>query len=303
MIMDDVDSYLSIRRAAGFELGVPEYLLRSFARYADERGQTYILAKSVIDWASLAPFVAQRVNRLNAVIRFAHHMHVEDNRHEVPKRGVFGGRQRRKSPFIFSQTQINELLEAATQLGPKNSIRPHVYSTLFALLITTGLRISEALALTFDDITSKGLVVRNTKFKKSRLVPLHQSTQAKLEEYILLRRKVAVGNPYIFVSIYGTKLARGSVQWTFYQILKMIRLDSPPNGRRPRVNDLRHHFACNALLACPEGRDNVGRHMVALSTYMGHSQISDTYWYLESIPELMRDISTVCESFFEGEQS
>ncbi len=303
MIMDGVDAYLCVRRAAGFELGVPEYLLRSYARYADERSQIYISTQSVIDWSSLAPSVGQRANRFNTVIRFARHMHVEDNRHEVPKRGVFGGRKKRKPPFIFTQTQMSELLQAATHLHPTNSIRPHVYSNLFALLVSTGLRISEALALTFDDISTEGLVIRHTKFKKSRLVPLHQTAQVKLKEYLLCRHKVVVDTPHIFISIYGTALARSSVQWTFRQLLKTIKLDSPPHGRRPRIHDLRHNFACRALQSCPEGRNKVGRHMVALSTYMGHSKISDTYWYLESIPELMQDISTACESFYQGDPS
>lgn len=296
MIMDAVDSYLCIRRAAGFELGVPEYLLRSFARYADERGQSHIFAQSVIDWSSQAPSLNQRANRLDTVIRFARHMHVEDDRHEIPKKGIFG-RKTRKTPYIFTPIEVNNLLQAAIELRPVNSIRPHVYSTLIALLISTGMRISEALALTFSDITPEGIIIRDTKFKKSRLVPLHQTAQLKLQEYLDRRQKVVIDSPHIFISIYGTTLVRSSVQWTFRQLLKTIKLDSPPCGRRPRIHDLRHTFACRALQSCPEGRNNVGRHMVALSTYLGHSHISDTYWYLESTPELMQDISMACQSF------
>lgn len=303
MIMKAVESYLAVRRAAGFELEVPEYLLRSFAHYASERGQTHICSQAVIEWASQAPSLGQRNHRLNTVIRFARHIQVEDDRHEVPPRGVFGYKKKRRTPFIFTKTNLNNLLEAASKLGPPGSLRSYTYSTLFALLVTTGLRISEALALTFDDISPDGLVIRNTKFNKSRLVPLHETTHAGIEEYFHRRRRFASCDNHIFVNIRGSVLDRSAVQWTFRRILKTIGLDPAPDGRRPRIHDLRHHFACSALEACPEGRENIGRHMLALSTYLGHAHISDTYWYLEATPNLMQDISKACESFWRGETS
>jgi len=297
MLMKRVDQYLAVRRAAGFELEVPEYLLRSFARFASERAETHVCATTVIEWASRAPSVSQRDHRLKTVLRFARYARVEDPQHQLPPRDVFGYRKSRRVPFIYSDAEVHRLLRAASQLGPGGSLRPHTYQTLFALLFATGLRISEALSLCCEDITSDGLVIRETKFHKSRLVPLHETAQAGLNRYLECRRRLATTDPHLFISIRDRVLHRSAVQWTFRRILKSIGLDPPPSGRRPRIHDARHTFAVRVLEKSPEGRENVGRHMVALSTYMGHSNVADTYWYLEATPHLLRDIASVCEAF------
>ena len=167
--MELVDSYLALRRAVGFELKMAEYMLRSFARYASARDESCVCTNTVIDWASQASSVAQRDVRLKTVVRFADHLHVEDQRHQVPPRDVFGYRKSRRVPFIYTKKQISSLIEAASGLGPLGTLRPHTYSTLFALLAATGLRISEALKLRIDDVKPEGLIVRKTKFQKTRL--------------------------------------------------------------------------------------------------------------------------------------
>jgi integrase len=296
MLMDAVDSYLSVRRAAGYELEVPEYLLRSFARFADERGDAHVCTQTAIEWASQAPSLSQRDHRLKTVIRMARHLQIEDDRHQVPPYRTFGYRKTRRVPYIFSQSEISQLIEAAAQLGPLGSLRPHTYSTLFALLSVTGLRISEARALRFDDLTPDGLLIRKTKFKKSRFVPLHETAEAGLGRYVVRRKRIGCCDDHLFISLRRSVLRRSGVQWTFRNILKTIGL-APPNGRRPRIHDIRHTFAVRSLEDCPEGRDNVGRHMLALSTYMGHSSITDTYWYLQATPQLMKDIADRCEAF------
>ena len=161
MLMDAVDSYLAVRRAAGFELEVPEYLLRSFARSADERGDTHVCTETAIDWASQAPSLGQRDHRLKTVMRMARHLQIEDDRHQVPPRDVFGFTKTRRVPYIFSQTEINRLIEAAAQLGPPGSLRPRTYSTLdparcdpncadFAALEAFALRLDSLLPMTAD---------------------------------------------------------------------------------------------------------------------------------------------------------
>ncbi len=303
MLMDAVDSYLVVRRAAGFELKVPEYLLRSFARFADERGDAHVCTQTVIEWASQAPSLSQSDHRLKTVVRLAHYLQIEDDRHEVPPRGAFGFRKTRRLPYIFSQAEISQLIEAAAQLGPLGSLRPHTNSTLFALLSVTGLRISEALALRLDDLTPDGLLIRKTKFQKSRFVPLHETAEAGLDRYVMRRKRIGCCDDHLFISLRGRGLGRSGVQWTFRNILKTIGLDPAPNGRRPRIHDIRHTFAVRALESCPEGRDNVGRHMLALSTYMGHSKITDTYWYLQATHQLMKDIADSCEAFLRAGES
>ncbi len=301
MLNDAVDSYLAVRRSVGFELEVPEYLLRSYARFAITKGDMYVKAQTVIDWASLAPSKTQRFNRLTTVCRFANHVQVEDQHHEVPPRDIFGHRKTRPSPFIFTLEETNRLLLAASQLGPVGSLRPDTYTTLFALLVTTGLRISEALALVVDDLSMDGLLIRETKFKKTRIVPLHETTKTELEKYLCRRKQVRPLDSHIFTSLRKTGLKHSGVTWTWRKILAEIGLNPLPCGRRrPRIHDLRHTFACRALESCPQGRKNVDRHIRALSTYMGHVHVSDTYWYLESTPQLMKTIANACEAMSQG---
>jgi integrase len=171
-----------------------------------------------------------------------------------------------------------------------------------ALLFSTGLRISEALALRPGDMTRDGLVIQKTKFQKSRLVPLHQTAEEGLSRYLVRRKRVFGCDGHLFVSVRGRVLDRSGVYWTFVKLLKSTGLDPGSEGRRPRIHDIRHTFAVRALTNCPEGRDNVGRHMLALSTYLGHANLSDTYWYLESTPHLMQDIQDACDVFVNGER-
>ena len=304
MIMQIVDAYLSIRRHAGYELQVPEYLLRSFARFAAAHGQSYIKTSTVIDWASQAPSSGQRVHRYNVVIRLARYAQLEDDQHEIPPYGLLGNKRKRKPPFIFTQAELNNLLMAACELLPANSIQPHTYSSLFALLACTGLRISEALNLTREDVTIDGLLVKETKFKKNRLVPLHETVWFGLNQYLARRNDFPTDDEHIFISVSGNGLVHSAVQWIFVNILKKIGLDPVPRGwRRPRIHDLRHTFACRTLAAYQSEDANIDRHILALSAYMGHTNISDTYWYLESTPELMQNIALKCESFWLGDIS
>jgi len=300
MLENAIDEYLAMRHAAGYELEVPEYLLRSFARFAFGRGETHVYAQSVIDWASEAPSLSQRDHRLKTVLRFVRYARVEDERHEIPPRDFFGYRKTRRAPFIYSDAEVHRLLKAASQLGPPGSLRPHIYQTLFSLLVTTGLRISEALALRQEDITADGLIIRESKFHKSRLVPLHDTAHVALVDYLKRRENFAAETPHLFVSIRGNILDRSSVQWTFRRILAAIGLDTASSGRRPRIHDMRHTYAVRVLEQSPEGRDDIGRHMLALSTCLGHSNVTDTYWYLEATPHLLKDIAGVCETFVQS---
>lgn len=182
-MMTAVDAYVAVRRAPGFALTNAECLLRSFARCAATRGDTHVRTATVLQWATQASSIAQRDERLKTVRRFALHVHAEDEQHDIPPRDVFGYRKTRRLPFIYTQTDIQRLIQAASRLGPPSTLRPHTHATLFALLAATGLRISEALALRRDDVTRDGLLIRKTKFQKNRLVPLHETARAGIEAY------------------------------------------------------------------------------------------------------------------------
>lgn len=300
MLSNAVNTYLSVRRAVGFKLETVEGYLRSYANFATARGDIRVVSNTAIEWAGLATLQNQRANRLNVLISFARFARAEDSCHEIPPANIFCGRRYRRTPYIFTDEEVQRLMLHAARLGPPGTLRPHTYSTVFGLLASTGLRISEALSLRFDDVTPEGLVIRETKFRKSRLVALHETAALALRHYLLRRGKFANCDDHVFVSCRGGKLSYKIAATTFQEVLKAAGVQGKPNGPKPRLHDFRHRFAVKALQACPDGRDRVTRHMLALSTYMGHACLRSTYWYLESTPQLMKDIAGVCESFLQG---
>jgi integrase len=168
------------------------------------------------------------------------------------------------------------------------------------LLAVTGLRISEALALRLDDITDDGLVIRKTKFHKSRLVPLHASSTVALGRYLQRRQCVVSDDDHLFVSLRRTRLCYATVRRLFQRLCSTAGLPHQPYGRRLRLHDLRHSAAVRMLAACPHERERVTSHMLALSTYLGHGSLRGTFWYLHSTPDLMRDIASAGEAWMTG---
>lgn len=294
-----VDSYLAVRRAAGFTLSNAEYLLRSFASFATNQDQTHICTVTVIDWASQAESLAQRHTRYQTVCHFAQYLRVEDSRHESPPENHFGYRKTRRVPYIYSRDEINSLILAATKLPSSDSLLPKTYAALISLLAATGLRISEALHLLVSDITPDGLLIRKTKFQKTRLVPLHDTAVAGLGRYLACRQGAHRGGDHVFITDEGEPLLYWKVHSVFRTLVKSAGL-KPAGGRRPRIHELRHTFAVRALESSPTGRQRIGQHMLALATYLGHVNIDATYWYLETTPELLRDVAVVTENFVQG---
>jgi integrase len=258
--------------------------------------------QTAIDWAERGPSVAQRDARLKSVCRFVRHVRVEDARHELPPVNHFGARKMRRSPHIYSAAEIDRLIEAALRLRPKCGLRSRTYATLIALLSVTGLRISEALKLTVADVTPDGLLIRETKFRKTRLAPLHDTAAAGLKRYLARRRPRSEADP-VFVDANGLPLRYIAVKETFDRLVGRTGI-APAAKRRPRLHDLRHTFAVRALQGSPTDRSRSGAHMAALATYMGHVNIYSTYWYLEATADLMRDVAAAGEAFIaEGRQS
>jgi integrase len=296
MLTQSVESYLAVRRACGFALKSQGNLLRSFAAFSEARGKQRVCSQTAIEWAALARSVTQRARRLARVIGFARHVRAEDQRHELPA-PVFGSEFRgRPTPYILSPDDIVRLVQATARSS--YPFRRQTYRTLFALLACTGLRVSEAIRLRLKDITPDGLLIRNSKFRKSRLVPLHQTARAGLERYLECRLPYAPFDDHVFVSLRGKPLLVDQVEKLFKSAAGEIGLQRRES--HPTPHSLRHTFAVRALEACPDGRERIAEHMVALSTYLGHSKISDTYWYLEATPELMKGIAARCESFVTG---
>ncbi|MGA8191677.1 MAG: tyrosine-type recombinase/integrase [Candidatus Sulfotelmatobacter sp.] len=296
-----IETYLATRRTVGFTLSNAEYLLRSFASFATNQKQTYIRTATAIQWASQARSVAQRHVRYQTVYLLAQYLCVEDSRHESPPTNYFGYRKVRRVPHIYSCDEIESLILAAKKLPSFNSLRSETYATLISLLTATGLRISEALHLLVSDITADGLLIRKTKFQKTRLVPLHETAWTGLARYLTQRQQMRSGGDHVFVSDEGQPLVYWKVHSVFRTLLKSAGI-KPSRGRWPRIHELRHTFAVRALESSPTGRQRIGQHMLALATYLGHVNINSTYWYLETTPELLRDIAVVTENFAQGEQ-
>jgi len=307
MLMKAVESYLAVRRAAGYKLVSTEKILRKFARYAMDKGECFIRSKTVIDWAGKVPSPSRRARCLQVVIHLAKYLRAEDPRHEIPC-SVFVFKGQRPTPFIYEQEDVVRLVYEAAQLEPTrneptDSSLPLTFSTLLSLLASTGLRPGEALALRLDDITSEGLLIRETKFRKSRLVPLHDTAVAGLQRYLDQRQRFPTSDDHVFVSPWGRALKHRYVVKKFRQVVHQAELEPSPGQPRPQLHSFRHTFAVRALQACPDGRDRIGQHMLALSTYLGHARVTDTYWYLQAVPELMADIAHASENFVKGELS
>src|SRR6266446_4754223 len=254
MLIQAVETYLAVRRAADFKLDAVERYLHSFAQFATAQGDTHVVTHTAIAWAEQGTSEPQRHNRLSVVVRFARFSHAEDPRHEVPPGRLFYGQRRRRIPYLFREEDLQALLAQATRLGPPDSLRPHTYRTLLGLLAVTGLRISEALALRFKDVTPAGLVIRETKFRKSRLVPLHATATAALQGYLAKRCALALDDTHLFVSGQRRPLSSQSVRATFQQLVAAAGIPVAPGRRRPRLMHLRHTFASRALATCPDDR-------------------------------------------------
>ncbi len=299
MLARAVMSYLTMRRSAGLGLKEVGLHLRSFAAYSDARGQRYVNTQTAIAWARQVPSLPQRARRLADVARFARYLQAEDSRHEVPH-AIFGREGRpRRPPYILSDEQIARLIQLTAQSGYP-TLRRQTYSTLFALLSCTGLRVSEAIRLRYHDVTPDGLVIRVTKFQKSRLVPLHETARAGLERYLQQRRPYAPLDDHVFISLRRKPLRISDVETAFRTVAAKMGLPTGRGRRRPTPHSLRHAFAVRALQSCPDGRDHITKHMLMLSTYLGHSNAALTYWYLEAVPELMRGIAERCEAHVIG---
>ena len=261
-------------------------MLENFARFADRSGQSGPLTKRLaIRWASSTKGASRpyRARRLDLIRSFAQYQVIFEPKTQIPPRHVFGPARRRVTPYIYRPDEIQELMRRAAQLsGP---LRGHTYCTLIGLLACTGLRVSEALRLTPKDIDlQEGVItVRESKHFKTRLVPLHASAIAPLRRYQRQRQRLFPLATAFFVSKSGAPLVLSTVDLTFSKLRHRIGDDQ----RRPRLYDLRHAFACRVLLRWQgSSRGAVGR-VPLLSRYLGHTWVTDTYWYLSGVPELL----------------
>lgn len=304
-ILQCVDEYVALKRTLGFKYRVQSILLKNYATFAQDRGDRFITVDRVLEWSREAPSAPQKRNRLLTVRRFSLSAHADDPVHQIPPADAFGGSTyRRRRPHIYTTAELTTLRQGALCMTPSGSVRPLTFHTLITLLWVSGLRISEALALDVDDITVDGLLIRATKFRKDRLVPIHRSTHVALECYLSsdCREKV-IKDKAVFVSTRGTRLAYSTAVSGFLEVIRSVGLRGTAGLPGPCLHDFRHAFSVRSLEQCPACSQSVQRHMVALSTYLGHAHITDTYWYLEAAPRLTRQIAKVTEAWYGEVQS
>jgi integrase/recombinase XerD len=290
-----LNEYLSIRRALGFRLREVAGCLRNFVTFLQTEDASYITTDLAVRWAT-EPAEAQPSTwawRLGMVRRFAAWHSAMEPRTQIPPTGLLPHRYQRKKPHIYSDEEIERLLRQAAQLKSPRGLRAHTYTTLFGLLVVSGMRVTEAVNLDRPDVDlGQGiLTIRRTKFGKSRHVPVHASTVDALKQYAATRDRI-LGKATVafFVSERGIRITDCIARYTFAKVSQQLGLRSMAkgHGRGPRLHDMRHGFAARTLIHWYRAGLDVERELPKLATYLGHVHINETYWYLEAVPELLQ---------------
>jgi integrase/recombinase XerD len=289
---DALGEYLTIRRALGYKLEQDGKLLAQFVAYLEQQQTNTVTTEHAVAWATLpaGASAAWWANRLTVVRGFAAYLQTLDRVHEVPPARLLPTGSRRATPYLYSDEEIAALISATTKLR-FHRLGSATYRTLIGLLAVSGLRIGEALRLDRGDIDDDRdlLIVRNSKYGKTRQVPLHPSTTRALHDYLRQVDRVhpQPNTPAVFISTAGTRLMYRCVNRTFRRLVRQAGLAPRSGSCRPRVHDLRHTFAVRAVLDAYQSGADVGARLALLSTYLGHVDPTKTYWYLSAAPELL----------------
>lgn len=304
-----LDAYLELRRALGYPTRAQERLLGDFLVFIEPwEWQGFETARLAVEWLRSSSGGLSRsaqAGRLSMVRGFLSYLRAFRPDTTVPPFGLLPGRARPRRPRLLTALQIRNVLEAALTLGPKGSLRPRTYYTFIGLLAACGLRGGEAVRLDRADVLLEleppRLLVRRTKFRKSRLVPVHPTTAEALRVYAGERDRLGYGprEEAFFLSEKGTRLTHGVAGRTFVSLLRRLGIRAP-TGKGPSLHGLRHAFAVERLRTWyREGADTRAR-LADLSVYMGHARIDGTYWYLTATPELLGSAAARFEAFAGG---
>lgn len=305
------ENYLGERRRLGYGLSTTGYSVLSFARYIDAlNSQGPLTVEIMADWAKQDQGNTGKpstwARRLKHLRSFCRYLRQFEPCTEVPDDNIFGRIGQRLAPHIYSEQEIVDLLVAARNLGsyiPR--LRGTTYETLFGLIASTGLRVSEAVHLldTEVDLKSGTLTIRKTKFAKSRHVLLHTSTIAAMQRYRTLRNSHVdvTDESTFFVGARGQRLGQPlsmeQVHRVFIGLRDQLGWINRGAHNGPRIHDLRHTFVVRRVLLWQAKGLDVDQQMLALSTYVGHTNVTNTYWYLTGIPQLMAVAAGKFENF------
>jgi len=308
-LRDALHEYVAVRRALGTQLREPAVTLGQFVEFLEREGADSITTELAVRWAVQPERVqpATRARRLSMVRRFAAWLSASDPRTEIPPKGIIAARHRRPKPYIFTDRQVEQLMAEAAELPSRAGLRALSHVTLIGLLATTGLRPGEALGLDVPDVDlpTGVLAIHQTKFGKSRFVPVDASTRTALAHYARRRDELCPRRQTsaFFVSERGRRLVHCTERRTFARVCCAVGLRKAVGNRRigrgPRLQDLRHTFATGRLLEWYRAGVNVQREMPKLTTYLGHVSVANTYWYIEAVPELLQ-LAAECPSRLRG---
>ena len=301
---DALAEYVKVRRALGSQLRWPGSALHRFVDFLDHEGASFVTTDLAVRWAMESAGVqrATRAARLSMVRRFAAWLSVFDPRTEVPPARLLQARHRRNTPHIYTDQELESLMAEAARLPSPKGLRSQTYVTLLGLLAATGLRPGEALALDACDVDlANGILsIRETKFGKSRFVPVHETTRVALARYAG-RRDEAIRQrrtDAFLISERGTRLCACATRRTFAKMSCAIGLRERATGHRigrgPRLHDVRHTFATRRLIEWYRAGLDVDRELPKLATYLGHVHVAYTYWYIQAVPELLQLATERC---------
>jgi integrase len=296
-IRDSLARYVAVRRALGASFYEPALALGHFVDLLEREGAEFITTDLALRWAT-TPVLAERATwgrRLSQVRGFARWMSVIDSRNQIPPAGLLSARRRRNAPHIYTEQEINLLMLQATRLRSRTGMRALTYSTLIGLLVATGLRPGEAFRLDRSDVDLVNgiLSIRESKFGKSRFVPIEESTRAALERYARSRDRICplrLSEAFL-VDERGMRMKAGTARSMFVRMSRAIGLRSATedgrDGYGPRLQDFRHSFATGRLVEWYRAGLDVSRELPKLAAYLGHVNVGLTYWYIEAVPELL----------------
>lgn len=287
------EDYLAIRRSLGFKLGTQGRVLMDLVAYLERKGIETVTTEVAVEWATTPSGSSPlwHAIRLGVARRFAAHLQLLDPSCEVPPPDLLPERHRRLPPHLFTAEDIAALMAEARRLRP--GFRAATAETVIGLLTVTGIRAGELVRLDRDDVdfTAGALAIRATKFNKSRVLALHDTTVQALRAYAIVRDQRWPGtcSPAFFMSIRGNRLSQSALNATFTALARAAGLEPGPASRerRPTPHGLRHHFAVTTLIDWYHADDDVQARLPALSAFMGHAQPKDTYWYMSAVPELL----------------
>jgi integrase/recombinase XerD len=292
----DLEHYLAVRRKLGYDLGTTERVLRRFVDFAQAEQAQHITTALLLRWKDAFGQAGRQTwaARFGTVRLFAQWLNGLDPAHEVPPRGLIPSGSRRQSPYIYTDTEIAAIVDAAAELPSAYGMRGLTCSTLFGLIAATGLRIGEALGLDTTDVDLQDgvLRLRRAKLGKERLIPLAESVAARLGGYASERDRLLGHTPEpFFVTCDGDRLGDCGARYNFALACQRIGLRDAQqyrrHGRGPRIHDLRHSFAARTIIGWYRTGKDPAREMIKLTTYLGHTSPENTYWYIEAVPELL----------------